>query len=79
MPKLARIAAPVAMLAVMSIGRLLPAIDRHQQPRPGAATAGGPATISIPSIRVKARIGGWRFGVPQSGTSISGFQATSHR
>jgi sortase (surface protein transpeptidase) len=46
----------VALALLAFIGWLLPAVDRRQQPRPDAATAGGPTTISIPSIGVKARV-----------------------
>ncbi|HEX6676355.1 MAG TPA: class F sortase [Actinomycetes bacterium] len=46
----------VALAVLAFIGWLLPAIDRHQRPRPGAATAAGPTTISIPGIGVHARV-----------------------
>jgi sortase (surface protein transpeptidase) len=44
------------MLGLLAWSGWLLVADRHQQPRPGAATAGGPTTVSIPRIGVKARV-----------------------
>jgi hypothetical protein len=52
----ARRAVPALVALVLLASIAWVAIDRHEQPGPGPVTAGGPTTISIPSIGVKARV-----------------------